>query len=317
MKKLLYLFLAAALIWSCEKDEVLDFSNPQKPIVEKEELSNSILPEHLYAYAADDEADDTLSRTLVDNNKVLWHNGDNIFYCADNIIGAQYKFEGEDSTAKATFDKVGNGTVQENQAPFALGVFPFNNRFGVECNDETWTVTPFYEQEQNYVPNSFDKDANIMIAAGNGENNNLSFLNACGYLVIKLYGTNVTVKEVQFFANYKSEQSIPRIWGKLYDIKVDSDGKLTYQTNNLNYEPWQQMVSLNCIDSKTGQGVRISEDPNNPTEFWFALPPVYLDKGFVLQVKDSVAKNYYVTGMQGGKKGIALDRRLVEWECEL
>ena len=42
-----------------------------------------------------------------------------------------------------------------------------------------------------------------------------------------------------------------------------------------------------------------------------------IKKAFVLQVKDSVAKNYYVTGMQGGKKGIALDRRLVEWECEL
>lgn len=42
-----------------------------------------------------------------------------------------------------------------------------------------------------------------------------------------------------------------------------------------------------------------------------------IKKAFVLQVKDGVAKNYYVTGMQGGKKGIALDRNLVEWECEL
>lgn len=42
-----------------------------------------------------------------------------------------------------------------------------------------------------------------------------------------------------------------------------------------------------------------------------------IKKAFVLQVKDSVAMNYYVTGMQGGKKGIALDRSLVEWECKL
>ena len=40
-------------------------------------------------------------------------------------------------------------------------------------------------------------------------------------------------------------------------------------------------------------------------------------KAFMLQVEDSVAKNYYITGIQGGKKGIVLDRNLVQWECEL
>lgn len=40
-------------------------------------------------------------------------------------------------------------------------------------------------------------------------------------------------------------------------------------------------------------------------------------KAFMLQVEDNVAKNYYITGMQGGEKGITLDRSLVEWECEL
>lgn len=36
-----------------------------------------------------------------------------------------------------------------------------------------------------------------------------------------------------------------------------------------------------------------------------------------LQINDSIAKNYYVTGLQGGKKGIDLDRSLVQWECKL
>ena len=48
----------------------------------------------------------------------------------------------------------------------------------------------------------------------------------------------------------------------------------------------------------------------------------YLDddaykKAFMLKVHDNVARNYYITGMQGGEKGIALDRNLVEWECQL
>lgn len=40
-------------------------------------------------------------------------------------------------------------------------------------------------------------------------------------------------------------------------------------------------------------------------------------KAFLLQIADNVARNYYITGMQGGEKGISLDRSLVEWECEL
>lgn len=40
-------------------------------------------------------------------------------------------------------------------------------------------------------------------------------------------------------------------------------------------------------------------------------------KAFVMNVSDTVAKNYYINGSQGEKKGISLDRSLVEWECEL
>ena len=40
-------------------------------------------------------------------------------------------------------------------------------------------------------------------------------------------------------------------------------------------------------------------------------------KAFVMNVSDTVAKNYYINGSQGEKKSISLDRNLVEWECEL
>lgn len=40
-------------------------------------------------------------------------------------------------------------------------------------------------------------------------------------------------------------------------------------------------------------------------------------KAFMMQIEDSIARNYYITGAQGEKKGISLDRRLVEWKCEL
>lgn len=40
-------------------------------------------------------------------------------------------------------------------------------------------------------------------------------------------------------------------------------------------------------------------------------------KAFVMNVSDTIAKNYYINGSQGEKKGISLDRNLVEWECDL
>ena len=40
-------------------------------------------------------------------------------------------------------------------------------------------------------------------------------------------------------------------------------------------------------------------------------------KAFVMNVSDTIAKNYYVNGSQGEKKSISLDRNLGEWECEL
>lgn len=301
MKRLLYLLSVAALIWSCDKVDEIDLPILDEPIVEEEKVPASTLPEVLYAHTSGDE-EDSQTRTIVENNKVLWNNGDNIFYCVDKIIGAEYKYEGEDKAARATFNKVGNGNSSEVAAAFPVGVFPYRNYLGAKFNsnniedevDDTWTITPDFEQSQNYVPNSYDKDANIMIAAGNGEDNNLSFRNACGYVVIRLYGTNVTVNKVRLYAKYDVGEPTPRIWGKLYDIEVDRNGNISYNTGNPENGPMPNQVVLNCIDSNTGQGVRISEDPNNPTEFWFALPPVDLDKGFVLQVDDNYSNTQRV-----------------------
>lgn len=73
--------------------------------------------------------------------------------------------------------------------------------------------------------------------------------------------------------------------------------------------------------------VSVNDDPQKMTESIAALTDplnnsinekcAAIKKAFLLQVNDDVAKNYYVTGMQGGVKGITLDRNLVEWECEL
>ena len=73
--------------------------------------------------------------------------------------------------------------------------------------------------------------------------------------------------------------------------------------------------------------ISVNDDPEKMKESIMALTNplnnsinekcAAIKKAFLMQVNDDVAKNYYVTGLQGGTKGITLDRNLVEWECEL
>ena len=75
-----------------------------------------------------------------------------------------------------------------------------------------------------------------------------------------------------------------------------------------------ERVSVNDDPQKMQESIAALTNPlNNSINEKCAA----IKKAFLLQVNDDVAKNYYVTGMQGGAKGITLDRNLVEWECEL
>ena len=40
-------------------------------------------------------------------------------------------------------------------------------------------------------------------------------------------------------------------------------------------------------------------------------------RAFATKIADNIAANYYISGIQGERKGISLDRNLVQWECEL
>ena len=73
-------------------------------------------------------------------------------------------------------------------------------------------------------------------------------------------------------------------------------------------------VSVNDDPQKMEESINALIDPFNNS---ICEKCAAIKRAFVLQVKDNIAKNYYVTGTQGGEKCISLDRTLVEWECEL
>ena len=71
--------------------------------------------------------------------------------------------------------------------------------------------------------------------------------------------------------------------------KNDNPGKMLESINRL-VDPFDNSISEKCAAVK---------------------------KAFMMQIEDSIARNYYITGLQGCEKGIFLDRKLVEWKCEL
>lgn len=73
-------------------------------------------------------------------------------------------------------------------------------------------------------------------------------------------------------------------------------------------------VSVNDDPVKMDESIASLTDPLNNS---ICEKCAAIKKAFMLKVNDNVARNYYITGLQGGEKGIALDRNLVEWECQL
>ena len=113
------------------------------------------------------------------------------------------------------------------------------------------------------------------------------------------------------------------------EVKIADDDPILYDYGKRRYHItlpvwWRPGVIALCFDENE---LDIGDDPQKMKESIVALTDplnnsinekcAAIKKAFLLQVNDDVAKNYYVTGMQGGVKGITLDRNLVEWECEL
>ena len=281
MKKIAYIFTAIALLCGCQKME--DFDQPVQG-----GTVNGELPEVIYASMADESQanDTTKTRTYVDGNKVLWHKGDEIHYCADRSRSAKYVFNGEDGASSATFDKVTDGEGLSSQVSFSLGIYPYDANsitpsFIPTENAEHsyWRTKLKYQQTQTYVPNSFGRGANLMIATGkDATDDDLYFRNACGFLVIKLYGIATKVKKIDLYPKDKNNFIFPAE----YTIDADRNGNLSfYKGDNDNVYHW---FMIDC--NNDGNGVEVGSDREHATEFWFALPPMTIKGGITVRVED-------------------------------
>ena len=251
MKKLWFALAAVAVAVGCQR-------------VAHEAESTS--PERFYASFEQGDGTRTFVDGEGDNVRMHWTAGDKvaIFH---STYGEEYEFLGETGDTGGAFDKVPSSQFTagfELSRNYAL--YPYATR--LKMNEEG-KVTVTLPATQTYAEDTFGLGSGLMTAVtSNSEDNHLTFKNVTGYLKLKIYG-GVAVRTVTFKGNNHEKLTGTAVidipYGDVPAIEVTGDG---------------EEVTLECGSVST------SEDPEAPTTFWFALPPMNFEQGFTVEVTD-------------------------------
>ena len=262
-------------------------------------LQSVVLPDIIHTYVSEGNKDPN-TRTYVggtEGKEVLWHGDDEISYLSGNIH-TNYVSQGADKSS-VDFVKGDRGEdVLEYSVDGTIGIYPYNvnNTFRMLHGEKS--IRTIFPWKQTYAPDSFGKGANVMIAtsATPGEEN-LFFRQACGFLVIKLYGENTAVKSIVL----SSLSGLDMIAGSA-NMTVDTSEEFQLNISGLS----RSAITLDC--SNEGEGVQLGEDTAHATEFWFALPPVTFEKGMKIVVTDTRDRSFVKTT----SKPVTITRRTVQ-----
>ncbi len=130
-------------------------------------------------------------------------------------------------------------------------------------------MTVNFPAAQNYAAKTFGQGANTMVAVAADKESALQFKNACGFLMFKLYGTNVKVKSVSL----KGKNNEKIAGAATVSMPLGGNPTVT-MANNATDE-----IVLTCTNAVT-----IGNSSSDYTEFWFAIPPVTFSQGFTITV---------------------------------
>lgn len=209
------------------------------------------------------------SRTYVDNQiRLRWTAEDCITIFKKTTYNREFMFTGVTGANAGGFKQksVDDDFWYGADVPYNYAVYPHSSTTQIDETDHFFMLT--MPSEQTYLENSFGLGANTMVAVS--ESGQLMFKNVGSYLRVRLYGKDIAVSSITLAS--KGNEAIA---GK---AKV---------TPKLNGNPTCEMIGtgksirLNCPEPVT-----ISEDADNPTDFWIVVPPVTFANGFSVTVEN-------------------------------
>ena len=258
MKKLALILGIVSLVAACntieEPSNIQDKTQEVKQVLNAPVLSASI-----------EEAAETKSYLNEADWKILWTANDEISAFVNRTINWKYRFAGATGDQYGDFTPV-NAPEGGSTLTNVYAVYPYNASNSIDANG---VLTVNFPAAQTYAAKTFGQGANTMVAAGASESN-LVFKNACGFLMFKLYGTNVKVKSVSLKG--KNNEKI----AGAATVSMPLGGNPTVTMANSATDE----IVLTCTNAVT-----IGNSSSNYTEFWFAVPPVTFTQGFTITVK--------------------------------
>ena len=263
MKKLAILVATLIMIGCAQQAEELDEIKTNTPEKSQTEF-----------YASMPECD---TRTYVEDNKYLrWNAGDEITVFNGNSFNSHWQFAGEDGANSGKFNEVEKGgfvtgTPLNLTANYAI--YPYNEDITITESGVVSLTLPVTQAYNHTYANSFGAGANTMMAVTESTSDNfLSFKNLCGYLKLKFYGEDVTVKSITIQGNNGEKiaggATVTMEYGGEPSITMGDDATDT--------------IIIDC-----GEGVVLSSDSANPTIFWVVIPETTFEGGITITVTDT------------------------------
>ncbi len=237
--------------------------------MENPEIDRVNAPKEIY-WASFEDFSET-SRTYLDENvKLLWHADDRISLFR-TTFNEEFEFTGDTGANSGGFEEVASDNyVTGNAVSTNYAVYPYSETNALSNSEVISLTMPAVQQ---YAANSFGKGANTMVAASeNSTSKLLPFRNVGGYLIIKLYGENTTIKSIALSGNNN----------EVIAGAATSQAKYGYLPTLTMSEEGTKTITLDCGT----EGVTISSDSENPTSFWMVVPPITFENGFTLTITD-------------------------------
>ena len=193
-----------------------------------------------------------------------WDNGDKMSLFLANTYNNKFVFERVEKD-NAYFIPADEKNIGEGDALDRIyAVYPYDTNISVSNNG---VISLKLSDVQSYEVDGFDPYYNSAVAVTKSEEDRvLNFKGIYGYVTIPLYG-DATVESVEIRGNNGE-----RIAGDITILATPTGTPEIYTS-----ERGEESILLDC-----GEGVTLSTDAENPTEFWFIIPPMRFDSGISL-----------------------------------
>lgn len=258
MKKIFTLFILLCAFTSCTEMSITEES--------------VLLMDEVKYYATITESDPESRTYLDEQRRQCWHAQDSIsvFRTTRN---ERFNFDGDTGDFEGSFTRdasESDDTSVGDAISTTYALYPYDAAATLDAEEKISLTMPAM---QYYAENSYGPSANVMVAAAeSAQSNLLPFRSVGGYLVVKLYGENTTIASITLAGNN----------GEVLAGNATVEARYGYTPSLMMAEGGSREVTIDC-----GAGVTLSNDKENPTEFWFVLPPVTFEKGITIMTVNS------------------------------